>query len=74
MVTIQSNKNLHIVTLNDKTLCFSYCILVALIKEGQHYKTKRKYSVTTTRHINQFLQDSRAIELDQAELENLATQ
>jgi len=74
MVTIQSNKSMHIVTIGKNTLCFSYFTLVALIKNGQHYKTKQYYSVTTSKHINQFLQDSRAIELEQTELENLATQ
>jgi hypothetical protein len=74
MVTIQSNKNMHIVTIGNKSICFSYQTLVAMSRNGYYYKTKKHYSATTSKHINLFLHGSNPIELEQSELENLAAQ
>ena len=72
MVRHQNNKHLSIVTIGNKSLCFSYGVLVAMSKNGYYYKTKQYYSVTTSKHINMFLHGSNPIELDQEELEKLA--
>jgi len=74
MIKVQNNKNLLVVALGNKSLCFSYGVLVAMSKNGYYYKTKQYYSITTSKHINIFLHGSNPIELDQAALENLATQ
>lgn len=50
---IQSN--MTELTLNDGTqVLFSYQTPVACWVDGQFYKTDKKWSVTTTRHINKW--------------------
>jgi hypothetical protein len=50
---IQSN--MTELTLNDGTqVLFSYQTPVACWKDGQFYKTDKKWSNTTTRHINKW--------------------
>lgn len=60
------------VEVGDKTLFFSYRTLVAANINGRFYRTKEKYSVTTSKHINSWLAGAKATELEQSELEKLA--
>jgi hypothetical protein len=47
--------NMTQITLNDGTqVLFSYQTPVASWKDGQFYKTDKKWSNTTTRHINKW--------------------
>ena len=51
--TIQAN--MTELTLNDGTqVLFSYQTPVASCKDGQFYKTEKKWSNTTTKHINKW--------------------
>jgi len=44
---------------------FSYKTPVAASIDGQYYRTSTKYSATTTRHINAWLNGAEAVERDQ---------
>jgi len=47
--------NMTTITLQDGTqVLFSYATPVATWKDGQFYKTDKKWSNTTTRHINKW--------------------
>lgn len=47
--------NMTEITLNDGTqVLFSYKTPVACWKDGQFYKTAKKWSNTTTRHVNKW--------------------
>ena len=51
---------------------FSYSTPVAaLLPSGQYVKTDRKYSVTTTKHINKWLQGRPAVEVPQSVINDL---
>lgn len=52
---------------------FSYKTPVAAqLADGGFIKTSRKWSVTTSKHITQWLQGARAVEVDQSQLDSLA--
>ena len=68
--------NMTEVTIGDKTILFSYGTPVAYCSWDGYYKTNRKWSNTTSKHINQWLnsygatkEDAR--EINQSELDNL---
>lgn len=52
---------------------FSYKTPVAALIPGKGYiRTKTRYSVTTSKHINQWLDGVKASEVEQSELDRLA--
>lgn len=66
------------VTLSDGTIVlFSYSTPVAACLAGNRgvgfIRTSRKWSKTTSKHINQWLAGARATEVDQSILDNLTT-
>jgi len=61
---------------DSKTIMYSYDtpVVVFLLSTMQYYKTTEFFSVTTSKHINQFLDGidkSRIVSVSQSELENL---
>jgi hypothetical protein len=56
---------------NGVKVLFSYCTPVASWENGQFYKTEKKWSKTTTRHINKWLDGVQAIEQPQEYFDNL---
>lgn len=57
---------------NGLTVFFSYKTPVAFFREGLGYfKTSTKWSVTTSKHINQWLDGVRAKECTQEYIDNL---
>lgn len=66
--------NMTELEIKGKRVLFSYETPVAyqnLDSVGNYYKTIKKWSNTTTRHINQWLGGNSAQLLDQSELDNL---
>ena len=55
----------------DLEVLFSYSTLVAGINKEGYFKTTTKWSVTTSRHINQYLEGVKAREVPQAYLDNM---
>tara|TARA_Y100000814_G_C12342116_1_gene404665 strand:+ start:1464 stop:1700 length:237 start_codon:yes stop_codon:yes gene_type:complete len=53
----QIKSNVTELTLDNITIMFSYETPVAGYDEHGAFRTARKYSVTTSRHINQYLGD-----------------
>jgi hypothetical protein len=47
-----------------KIILFSYETPVAAYFQGKYYRTSRKYSTTTSRHINAWLRDNPAETVD----------
>ena len=69
-MTIKLNpirKNLNVLSLPMGELLFSYKTPVAFyeMNTGNYYRTQTKYSTTTTRHINQWLEGRQATEKPQ---------
>jgi len=60
-----SNNVNELVVNPDFVILFSYCTPVACIKDGNFYKTSKKHSTTTTRHVNEWLDGEIAIEMPQ---------
>ena len=63
---------------NNVKVLISYSTVVACIVEGEAYKTAKKWSRTTSKHINQFFRDeflipSEAMEQPQAFFDDLIT-
>lgn len=58
-------------TEGDKTILYSYSQPVACLIHGdKYYRTTKKWSSTTSRHINKWLENCSPVqELDQEELE-----
>ena len=50
--------NMAELEIGDTKVLFSYNIPVAALIDGLYYKTDKRYSNTTQRHINQWLRDS----------------
>jgi hypothetical protein len=66
------NPNCTEITVGEYTILFSYKTPVAYHLEGKGYfKTSKKWSKTTLKHINQWLDGSNAIEVSQDELDKL---
>ena len=68
------SKNLNVVSNEDVALCFSYKTAVAGYNSHiGFFKTKKFWSVTTSKHINKFLAEysvpvNEVMELDQEEI------
>ncbi len=69
----QIGSNQTELTMNSGTaVLFSYNTPVAVrFPNGQHWKTKQKWSVTTSRHINKWLAGTEAKEVDQSEIDGV---
>ena len=66
------NPNMTEVSLGDRTVLFSYNTPVAYTDgKGNHFKTDKKWSATTSKHINKWLAGKPAKSVPQAELDNL---
>jgi hypothetical protein len=64
--------NMTVLVFEDgSSVLFSYETPVAACKNYQFYKTKTKWSRTTSRHINQWLEGCSAIEEEQEFFDNL---
>ena len=50
---------------------FSYETPVALRNRGQYYKTDKKWSNTTTRHVNKWLDGAEALPVEQSYFDEL---
>jgi len=59
------------VIVNNVTVFVSYNTPVAAIIDGRVYRTSKKWSVTTSKHINQWLEGMIAEEKDQEFFDNL---
>lgn len=57
-------KNLNVLTLAMGDVLFSYKTPVAFyeMNTGKYYRTDTKYSITTSKHINQWLRERNALE------------
>jgi len=65
-------KNMTEVVLGDLTILFSYETPVACHIQGKGYfRTSKRWSATTTRHINQWLDGAEAEERPQKFFDNL---
>ena len=69
----QGNTNAIEIDKGDRVILFSYSTAVAvLMKNDGWYRTAQKYSVTTSRHINKWLDGIDAKVVPQAEIDRLA--
>ena len=53
------------------TILFSYRTPVAALIGNKWYRTEKRWSVTTSRHINKFLGDSEAVTMPQSFFDHL---
>ena len=56
---------------DDVRVFFSYKTPVAAWIDGRYVRTDKKWSVTTSRHINKWLAGAQADTVSQADIENL---
>ena len=69
----QGNTNAIEVDKGDRVVLFSYSTAVAVLIRGNGwYRTAEHYSVTTSRHINKWLDGAEAKVVSQAEIDRLA--
>lgn len=68
----QIANNMTEVETNSGTIFFSYETPVAYERRGQCFRTSKRWSVTTTRHINKWLDGRQAAEVDQETLDAMA--
>lgn len=69
----QGKTNAIEVDKGDRVVLFSYSTAVAvLVKDDGWYRTSQHYSVTTSRHVNQWLGGVAAKVVSQAEIDRLA--
>lgn len=54
IMTIENNSNSHIVFINGNSYLFSYDTLVAMNVDRQLFRTDKKWSNTTSKHINAY--------------------
>ena len=59
------------VVTNGKTVFFSYNTPVAACVDGQYFRTGKKWSVTTSKHINRWLDGVKAEVKEQAFFDSL---
>ncbi len=50
---------------NGTVVLMSYSVPVACRMDGNYYRTNKKWSTTTSRHINRWLDGRRAMEVEQ---------
>ena len=55
----------------DLVVLFSYNIPVAFLQDGKYFKTNKKFSVTTSKHINKWIGEAPAQVVDQSKIEEL---
>lgn len=55
MKVLNNSNNTTVIREEGKELFFSYTTLVAGAKDGKIYVTSKKYSRTTSKHINKYL-------------------
>ena len=67
----QEGSNQTVVIVDNANILFSYETPVAAIIDGDYYKTEKKWSRTTTRHINDWLDGDEATEKPQEFFDNL---
>ena len=60
------------ITSGNKTVFFSYQTPCAARIDGNFYRTSKKFSVTTSKHINKWLDGANAEEKDQSFFDSLA--
>lgn len=72
LIPLGSNKTE--LEINGATILFSYQTPVAANYQGAFYRTAEHYSVTTSKHINQWLDGRKAEENPQAWFDTLANQ
>ena len=65
------SKNVNELRVGDNFGLFSYKTLVAVYTRNGFYKTDKYYSRTTSKHINQWLGASKAIEASSTELDSI---
>ena len=58
---------------NGDSVFFSYRTPVACLTENGYYRTSKKWSVTTTRHINKWLDGVKATTMPQDFFDNLTS-
>lgn len=65
--------NMNLIDTNDYLVLFSYATPVASYDKATHtyYRTAKKWSMTTTRHINKWLDGVKATEQPQDYFDNL---
>lgn len=57
----------------NKTVFFSYKTpVVVVFDNGSVYRTNKKWSVTTSKHINKYLEGRKAELVEQAQIEKMA--
>ena len=65
---IKSNQVVEVVMANGTAVFFSYMVPVAAFIPGRGYvRTSRRWSVATTMHINAWLADKRAEEVEEVD-------
>jgi hypothetical protein len=67
----QLSKNVTELFINGTTILYSYETPVAAVADGQLLRTSQKFSNTTSRHINQWLNGMEATVVSQEEIEKL---
>lgn len=76
MATIKQYKtNLSEVTINGRGVLFSYSTPIAINQGGAIMATKKRFSVTTSRHLKEYLSRFPGVPVDyvdQCEIESLA--
>ena len=64
--------NQTVVNIDGNLIFFSYNTPVAARIGGAFYRTEKKWSVTTSKHINKWLAGAKAREVPQSELDALS--
>ena len=66
--------NVILLFTDNFTILYSYDTPVACLEiaTGKYYRTNEFYSVTTSKHINQWLNGKRAVSIDQSFFDNLS--
>lgn len=72
MYVNQLGPNQTLIAIGADNFFYSYNTLVAAQVGGKFYRTSQKYSVTTSKHINKWLEGVKAIEVSQNELERMS--
>ena len=56
---------------NGTVVLFSYQTPVAALIKGQYFRTTKKWSVTTSKHINKWIDGAKYLEMEQSKLDGL---
>lgn len=67
----QFGSNQTILHVNGDSIFFSYETPVAACVKGRWIRTSKRWSVTTSKHINNYLGSVKAVEVPQSELDAL---